>query len=58
MKNPDSTIKLLLLIFFVSYFDFIQFLLYTVYIPKFQNFSGSLELRLGGILTILSAILC
>ena len=58
MKNPDSTIKLLLLIFFVSYFDFIQFLLYTVYIPKFQNFSGSLELRLGGILTILTAILC
>ena len=58
MKNPDSTIKLLFLIFFISYFDFIQYILYTVYIPKFSHFSGSLELRLGGILTILSALLC
>ena len=58
MKNSDSTVKLLFLIFFVSYFDFIQFIFYTIYIPKFHNFSDSLELRLGGILTILSALLC
>ena len=56
MKRPDSKIKILCLIFFAGYFDFIEFILSTNYIPKFIKSSGSLESRLGGILTISSAL--
>ena len=56
MKQADSDIKILILIFFLGYFDFIEFILSTNYIPKFIKSSGSLENRLGGILTILSAL--
>ena len=56
MKRPDSRIKILCLIFFAGYFDFIEFILSTNYIPKFIKSSGSLESRLGGILTISSAL--
>ena len=56
MKQPDSNIKILFLIFFSGYFDFIEFILSTNYIPKFIKSSGSLENRLGGILTISSAL--
>lgn len=56
MKQPDSNIKILILIFFLGYFDFIEFILSTNYIPKFIKSSGSLENRLGGILTISSAL--
>ena len=58
IKNIDSMFKILLLIFFISYFDFIQFILYTYYIPKNPYSSSSLESRLGGVLTIISALLC
>ena len=58
MKSPDSTTKILILIFFISYFDFIQFILYTGYLPKIHTSSDSLEPRLGGILTIFAALLC
>jgi len=56
MRKPDSTFKILFLIFVAGYFDFVEFILSTNYIPKFPNSSGSLDLRLGGILTIISSL--
>ena len=56
LSRPDSKIKIFFLIFVASYFDFVEFILSTNYIPKFPKASGSLETRLGGILTISSAL--
>ena len=56
IKRPDSKIKILFLIFVTGYSDFVEFILSTNYVPKFPNSSGSLDLRLGGILTICVAL--
>ena len=56
MKMPDSKIKIYFLIFVISFFDFIEYILLTNYIPKFPFSSGSLDLRSGGIMTIISAL--
>ena len=56
INTLDSNIKIGFLIFVSAYFDFVEFNLSTNYIPKFPNSSGSLDLRLGGILTIISAL--
>ena len=56
MKKADSDIKIYFLIFISSFFDFIEFYLSTFYVPKFIKTSSSLEERLGGILTIISAL--
>ena len=56
MKGSDSIIIIVFLIFISSYFDFIEFILSTNYIPYYFKSSGSLEMRLGGILTISSAL--
>ena len=56
IKGADSIIKIICLLFLSSFFDFIEFILSTYFVPKFLNSSGSLELRLGGILTISSAL--
>jgi len=56
MKGQDSIITIVFLIFISSYFDFVEFILSTNYIPYYFKSSGSLEMRLGGILTISSAL--
>ena len=56
MKGNDSIIIIVFLVFISSYFDFIEFILSTNYIPYYFKSSGSLEMRLGGILTISSAL--
>ena len=56
MKGQDSIITIVFLIFLSSYFDFVEFILSTNYIPYYFKSSGSLEMRLGGILTISSAL--
>jgi len=53
---PDCEIKIYTLIFFSSFFDFIEFTLSVSYLPKFVNLSSSLQSRLSGILTISSAL--
>ena len=58
ISYPDSNIKICFLIFIASYFDFIEFMMATLYIPKFKNISISLAKRLGGILIISAAFLC
>ena len=56
MTRPDSYIKIIFLICVEGYFDFIEFILSTNYVPKFPVSSGSLEIRLGGILIVSSAL--
>ena len=56
MKASDSKFKIVFLIFILSFFDFVEFIISNSYVPKFHAASGSLEKRLGGILTIFSAL--
>lgn len=56
MKPNRSPVKILFLIFVASYSDFIEFILMTNYAPRFNKCSPTLEIRLGGILTITSAL--
>ena len=57
MKIPDSTFKIFFLIFITAYFDFVEFTLLSNTIPKFVNSSNSLDIRLEGIMTIISSVL-
>ena len=54
---PDSDYKIYFLILIISYFDFIEFMIGTFYIPKFENISKSLIIRLGSMLTISASFL-
>ena len=54
---PDSNIKICFLIFIASYFDFVEFTMATLYIPRFKNISISLAKRLTGMLIISAALL-
>jgi len=56
ISSPDKTVKIYLLIFFASFFDFVEFTLSVSYLTNFKKISGSLESRLSGILTISSAL--
>ena len=56
ISSPDKTVKIYLLIFFASFFDFVEFTLSVAYLTKFEKISGSLESRLSGILTISAAL--
>ena len=48
----DSKVKIIILIFFASFFDAISFLLDAVITPKFKSLSASLSMRLYGFATI------
>ena len=52
ISTPDKKTKIYLLIFFSSFFDFLEFTLSVSYLAKFNKISSSLESRLSGILTI------
>ena len=58
ISTSDNKLKIYFLIFIISYFDFIEFMMATLYIPQIKNVSGSLAKRLNGILTISAALLC
>ena len=53
---PDSKTKIYFLLFFASFFDFIEFTLSMYTLQKFVGASPSLQSRLSGILTISSAL--
>ena len=57
ISYPDSDYKICFLIFFISYFDFIESIVGTFYIPQFDNISKSLVIRLGSMLTISASLL-
>ncbi len=52
----DSLFKIYFLIFMASFFDWIQFMIWTAYVPKYITVSGSIVSRLGGILTITNGL--
>ena len=57
MIRPDGLIKVVFLVFMTAFFDFSEFILSTYYITKVKNISGTLQIRLGGILIIVSSLL-
>ena len=54
--SPDNKVKIYALIIFCVFFDWIQFMIWTVEIPFFINISESLVTRLSGITTIIDAL--
>ena len=58
MKRTDKILKIALLIFFSAYFDFIEFIIATTYIPRFAVISPTAEYRFGGIIIIIAALFC
>lgn len=59
IPRPDKNIKIFMLIFMATFFDFNIFLIETYYLPKqYKYISQSLNIRLRSILTISSALCC
>ena len=57
LKIPDKKYKIMILLFFASFFDFVQFIITSYIIPKYFNLSMTLRERLCGIYAIISALL-
>ena len=55
---PDSKLKIALLIFFTAFYDFIEFIIETFYIPKYRGLSKTVVVRFGGVIIIFSSLLC
>ncbi len=58
MKRVDGIPKIIFLVFMTSFFDFFEFILSTYYISKIKHKSNTLQIRLGGILIIISSFVC
>lgn len=57
LLRADGLITIYFLVFMTAFFDFFEFILSTYYISKIHKISGTLQLRLGGILIIVSSLL-
>ena len=57
LKKLDGKIKIFFLVFMTAFFDFFEFILSTYYIDKIHRISGSLQVRLGGVLILSSSLL-
>ena len=49
---------MILLIFFTAYFDFVEFVIATFYMPKYKALSPTAETRFGGAIIIIGALIC
>ena len=58
IKRIDSNIKILFLFVMTPFFDFFEFLVSTYEIGKIPKISGTLQIRLGGFLIIISSLVC
>ena len=58
MNRTDNIIKIGLLIFFSACFDFVEFVIATFYIPRFEIVSSTAEYRFGGLIIIIGALIC
>ena len=58
MKRADNIPKIILLIFFATFFDFNEFIILYNFIPKIARLSVTSTLRLCSTTTITSSILC
>ena len=57
LKKLDGKVQIFFLVFMTAFFDFFEFILSTYYIDKIHRISGSLQVRLGGVLIISSSLL-
>ena len=55
--GADSKLKIYSLLIILGFFDFIEFKMAVLYLPKIQNFSGSLEDRLNGLIIIFCSLI-
>ena len=61
IKRPDNSFIIYIYIFLIAFFDFIEFIIKTLHLPKYNKkyeISGSLDTRLRSIVTISSAFFC
>lgn len=59
IKHPDNIFKIYFLIFMAAYFDFIEFIITTIYISKYySDASKTLYIRQRCILTLFTAFFC
>ena len=58
MNRRDGLFKIIILIFFAAFFDFFEFAIITIIIPRFATISPSIEQRLCLITTISSSLIC
>ena len=58
IKRADGIPKIAFLIVITSFFDFLEFILSTYYISKIKKKSETLQIRLGGILILISSLIC
>ena len=53
-NRGDNLLKIIILIFFAAAFDFIEFIILNDFLSKFNNISGSLQLRFCSIATVVA----
>ena len=58
MRQADQTWKIVFLLFLASFFDLVEYLIVTNFIPKIAELSTTSILRLCCIMTITSSIIC
>ena len=58
MNRRDGLFKIIILIFFAAFFDFFEFAIIIIIIPRFATISPSIEQRLCLITTISSSLIC
>ena len=54
----DGKFKQIVLIFFAGFFDFFEFVLVVLYVPKIAGISPTAKTRLGCLATITSSLIC
>ena len=57
-RNFKGNLKISFLIFMTAFFDFSEFIVSTYYLSKIPKISGSLQIRLGEVLIVVSSLLC
>ena len=57
MNQADGSIKIVLLMFFGAFFDFIEYVILSFFIPKIAKMSPTADIRLAGIITISSSLI-
>ena len=57
MNQADRTPKIILLMFLGAFFDFIEYVILSFYIPRIAKMSPTADIRLKGIITISSSLI-
>ena len=57
MKKADNNYKIIILIFFAAFFDFMGYILATFFVPKIARLSPTADIRLTSVTTISSTLI-